>query len=160
MPDMPKLEERLREVMQAKGWDHSDVVRISGQSSSVVSQWLGASSKEIKRIARVGAAVRLAEASGYSAEWIAEGTGPRHRSAGHAAKGHSGHVAEAQAVYGETDYLDELALRLQLLPAEHREAAATNLAGWARDGGAAHWKPALRALLGQDGVSGKRAAAR
>lgn len=154
---MPNLEDRLREVMQAKGWENADVVRISGQSSSVVSQWLGGSSKEIKRIARVSAAVRLAEASGYSAEWIAEGKGPKHRTGGHPPGGLANHAAEPGPGYGVLQLLDDLERVLQQVPADQRDAVATNLAGWARDGGATHWKPALLALLALPAAARKRA---
>lgn len=154
---MPNLEARLREVMQSKGWEHADVVRISGQSSSVVSQWLGGTKKEIKRIARVSAAVRLAEASGYSAEWIAEGIGPKHRTGGTPPAGLANHAAEAGPGYGVLQLLDDLERVLQQVPAEQRDAVAINLAGWVRDGGAAHWKPALLALLALPAAARKRA---
>lgn len=73
---MRSLTERLELVMKEKAWDHADVVRISGQTSSVVSQWLGKGSKEIKSIKKMEAAMRLSEASGFCALWIAEGKGP------------------------------------------------------------------------------------
>lgn len=74
---MSTLQERLAEVMRARGWEHADLVRISGQSSSVVSQWRGKSSKIIKRIGRMDAAMRIEAASGYSALWLATGEGPK-----------------------------------------------------------------------------------
>lgn len=73
----PTLTERLRQVMDAMRWEHADVVRISGQSSSVVSQWLGKGSKTIKSINKMDAAMKLAEASGFAALWIAKGEGPQ-----------------------------------------------------------------------------------
>jgi hypothetical protein len=63
--------------MKVRGWAHADLVRITGQSSSVISQWLGRGSKEIKSIGSIPAVLRLSEASGYSAEWLAVGTGPK-----------------------------------------------------------------------------------
>lgn len=60
------------------GWEHADVMRVSGQSSSVVSQWLGKSSKIIKTIGKIEAAQRLSDASGYGATWIAKGIPPKH----------------------------------------------------------------------------------
>jgi len=158
MPAMANLEDRLREVMQAKQWEHADLVRISGQSSSVVSQWLGAGSKEIKRIARVGAAVRLAEASGYSAEWLAEGKGPRFRTAPETQEAAALTARERPASYDAERSLDMLEQQLrQLLPAD-REAVAANLAGWARDGGHGPWRAALVALLHKPKTNSKRAA--
>lgn len=70
---MQTLKERLREVMAAKGWEQSDLMRISGESSSVVSQWLGKGSKEIKSIGKMEAAERIEAASGFSSLWIAKG---------------------------------------------------------------------------------------
>ena len=75
---MQSLQERLAEVMAAMGWEHADVMRVSGQSSSVVSQWLGKSSKIIKTIGKIEAAQRLSDASGYGATWIAKGIPPKH----------------------------------------------------------------------------------
>lgn len=154
MPAMPNLEDRLREVMLANQWEHEDVVRISGQSSSVVSQWLGKGSKEIKRIARVSAAVSLAEASGYSATWIAEGTGPRRL----APSVVNLHLNEPKASYGPADLLDQLEQTLQQLPHDKREAVALLLAGWAREGGAAHYKAAVKPLLSSEVTPRKQSA--
>jgi hypothetical protein len=43
--------------------------------------------------------------------------------------------------------LNVLGLALQGMPPAAREAIATNLAGWARDGGADHWRAGLQAML-------------
>jgi transcriptional regulator with XRE-family HTH domain len=158
MLPMAKLEDRLREVMQAHGWEHADVVRISGQSSSVVSQWLGGGNKEIKRIARVGAAVRLAEASGFRAEWIAEGTGPKRSRLASIDVQHPTVAHEPMGAYTTTALLDQLEQLLQSVPHEQREAVATNLAGWAREGGQPHWRPALATLLDPSAQRSKRVA--
>lgn len=72
----PTLKERLERIMREMGWDHGDLVRESGASSSAVSQWLGHSSKIIKSIGQVEAAERLSWRTGYSALWIAKGIGP------------------------------------------------------------------------------------
>lgn len=64
--------------MEARGWQYSDLVRESGESRSVVSQWLGRGSKEIKSIGKQEAAERLERASGYAALWIAKGIGPKY----------------------------------------------------------------------------------
>lgn len=74
---MTALIDRLSEVMAAKSWEHADLVRVSGESSSVVSQWLGKGSKVIKTIGKIEAAMRIEEASGYAALWIAKGVGPK-----------------------------------------------------------------------------------
>ena len=72
---MSTLKDRLEEVMAAMSWRNKDVERISGQSSSVVSQWLGGGSKLIKSIGKMEAAEKLGAASGYSPLWIATGVG-------------------------------------------------------------------------------------
>jgi transcriptional regulator with XRE-family HTH domain len=73
----PPLKDRLREVMEAMAWTHRELMRVSGQSSSVVSQWLGSSTKEIKTIGKLEAAQAIERASGYSALWVAKGMGPK-----------------------------------------------------------------------------------
>jgi len=74
---MSSLEERLREIMAAKGWERRDLVRVTGQSSSVVSQWLGRGSKTIHTIQKIEAALALEKESGFAAAWIAKGLGPK-----------------------------------------------------------------------------------
>lgn len=74
---MSDLKTRLAEVMRAARWEYPDLVRESGESHSVVSQWLGRGSKEIKTIGKMEAAVRLERATGFSALWIAKGIGPK-----------------------------------------------------------------------------------
>lgn len=76
-PCMSTLIERLEEVMREMSWGRDDLMRVSKQSSSVVSQWLGKSSKIIKTIGKMEAAEGIAEASGYSALWIAKGIGAK-----------------------------------------------------------------------------------
>ena len=75
---MPTLQDRLQEIMDAMQWSHGDLVRVSGQSSSAVSQWRGKSSKLIKSIGNMEAAQRIEAASGYCALWVAKGKGPKH----------------------------------------------------------------------------------
>ena len=74
---MPTLTERLQEVMTEKGWSYPDLVRHSGESRSVVSQWLGKATKTIKSIGKMEAAERLEKASGFAALWIAKGIGDK-----------------------------------------------------------------------------------
>lgn len=153
---MANLEDRLQEVMASKGWEHGDVVRISGASSSVVSQWLGKGSKQIHKIQRVSAAWRLAVASGYSAEWIAEGTGPKRAPAENASV--NLHAHEPAAAYNTGDLFDQFEQLLSRAPPTQREALAVNLAGWAREGGGGPWKSVLRALASTNDASGKQPA--
>lgn len=74
---MPTLLKRLTEIMAAMGWQHADLVRISGASHSVVSQWLGNGSKPIHSIGKMQAAENIERASGYAALWVAKGLGPK-----------------------------------------------------------------------------------
>jgi hypothetical protein len=69
------------------------------------------------------------------------------------------HVNEPRPSYGSADLLDLLEQALQHLPSDKREAVALLLAGWAREGGAAHYKAAVKPLLSAETQSRKRAAA-
>jgi hypothetical protein len=129
--------------MTASGWDHAALVRISGQSSSVVSQWLGQGSKEIKTIAKIEAAVAIERASGYSAVWVATGKGPKHVDSAERLV-----AREPQKPYfSTTQVLEQVQLLLARVPADRRAAVAETLAGWAREGGAEHWRHMLETLL-------------
>lgn len=126
--------------MAAMQWDHAALVAVSGQSSSVVSQWLGKGSKEIKTIARVEAACRIQAASGFHAVWVAEGKGPKR-------------AVPPQATEGAARYLTpqtvlaHLGTLLGTLAPQMRHAFADVLASWAREGGAEDRTPALLAML-------------
>ena len=74
---MSTLIERLHEVMQTESWDHAKLMEVSGQSSSVVSQWLGKGSKVIKTIGKLEAAQGIEAASRFAALWVAKGVGPK-----------------------------------------------------------------------------------
>lgn len=123
-------------------WEHADVVRVSGQSSSVVSQWLGKGSKPIHSITKVEAAVRLADASGFSAVWIASGKGPRRRPTYYALE-----VREPSAPWSDDALLERLGLLLAQVPKERRPAAADAMRGWVLDGGADHWREMFKAAV-------------
>ena len=143
---MQSLVDRLKEVMSATGWTRADLMRISKQSSSVVSQWLGNGSKEIKTIGKLEAAVYLERASGFSCLWIAKGVGPKRVSPSPAAIRAEQSTAPYE-VATAPNALDSLESLLRAAPVAHREPIATNLAGWARDGGCGPWRDALQALL-------------
>ena len=74
---MQTLKERIEELMTAMSWSVPDVARVAQVSRSAVAQWRGQGSKQIHTIGRVDVAQRLADASGYSALWIAKGEGPK-----------------------------------------------------------------------------------
>jgi len=69
------LKARLEFVMAECRWSRADLVSASGETSSVVSQWLGHGSKPIKSIAKLEAAVGIANRSGFNPLWIARGIG-------------------------------------------------------------------------------------
>lgn len=147
---MATLTDRLTELMDAMSWEHSDVVRISQQSSSVVSQWLGKGSKQIKTIGKMEAAIYLERASGYSALWIAKGLGPKRPTSPPprpvASRPHL--VGEvAPPLYTAADVLGRMASLLASVPARNRSAVADVLRGWALDAGADDRIPALLALI-------------
>lgn len=73
---MNTLLERLEFVMKTMNWSQTDLKEKSGESSSVVSQWLGKGSKTIKSIGKLEAAERLERETGFSALWLAKGIGP------------------------------------------------------------------------------------
>ncbi len=73
------LKERLELFMREMNLGPTDLVQRSGQSRSVVSQWLGNGSKEIKSIGKMEAAEGIAEGSPFRALWLARGMGPRYR---------------------------------------------------------------------------------
>lgn len=148
---MSTLQERLEEVMAAKGWKHADLVRVSRQSSSVVSQWLGKGSKAIKTIGKLEAALYIERESGYSALWLAKEMGPKFAPRGAVS------AAEPPAQYTvPARVLEQMGHILANVPPALREAVAANLSGWARDGGADHWRIPLAALL--EPASAKHAA--
>ena len=78
---MSTLENRFREVMTTMSWSRQDLIRVTGQSSSVVSQWLGGGSKPIHSIGRIEAALAIERESGFFATWVAKGMGPKRRPA-------------------------------------------------------------------------------
>lgn len=64
--------------MSAMNWEHADLMRVSGQSSSVVSQWRGVGrGKVIQSIGKLEAAEAIERATGYSALLVAKGMGPK-----------------------------------------------------------------------------------
>lgn len=72
-----ELKDRLTLIMETCGWTQRDLVRISKQSQSTVSQWLGNSTKKIKTIRREEAVKAISDESGFSPLWIATGQGPQ-----------------------------------------------------------------------------------
>lgn len=142
---MLTLTERLQEIMAAKGWGHADLMRVSKQSSSVVSQWLGKSSKHIKTITKLDAIIGIAEASGYSMMWIAQGRGPRFPAQPGTA---TPKATESSALpYTLDTQLEQFGMLLASIPVARRQAAANALAGWATSGGADVWRDMFLAAV-------------
>ena len=145
---MATLIDRLTEVMQAMSWEHKDLVRASQQSSSVVSQWLGNGSKQIKTIGKMEAAIYLERATGFSALWIAKGMGPKRvpNPALRQAPDTRQLNEPSAPPYTVFDLLERLGMLLAAVPVSNRAAFADVLRGWALDAGAADRIPALVAL--------------
>lgn len=127
---MSTLIERLNTVMQAMGWEHADLVRVSGQSSSVVSQWLGNGSKIIKTIGKMEAAEAIAMESGFSALWIAKGIGPQ-----------LAHQAATSRTLSLPDLLDQLGQHLAQVKTIQRAELGELLKAWVQSGGKASYVP-------------------
>lgn len=128
--------------MDAMGWQQADLKRVSRQTNSVVSQWLGKGSKLIKSIGKMEAAENIEQASGYAALWIAKGVGPKRVTAGPLS------ARESPAQYmTPSQVLDQLSDILARLPADRRRAVAENLAGLAMEGGAYPWRAAVLAAI-------------
>lgn len=151
---MDSLADRLQLVMQHMNWERADLVRVSRQSSSVVSQWLGRGSKEIKTIGKLEAAIYLERASGFSSLWIAKGMGPRFAQGQHP---RSIEVNEPTPDYSDSATLERLGQLLARVPVERRQAVADALSGWAREGGADHWRSMLLAAIAPPGKPPARA---
>lgn len=145
---MSDLQTRLAEVMQAMKWEHADLVRVSKQSSSVVSQWLGKGSKTkiIKSIGKLEAAIYIERESGYSALWVAKNLGPK-KPAKEPAAALALATQPPNVLLSADRVLEEMGAMLKALPPEYRQAVANNLSGWALDGGTNHWRLALAPLL-------------
>lgn len=133
---MDSLKDRLQEMMRTMDWEHADVVRVSKQSSSVVSQWLGKSKKEIKTIGKLEAAIYLERATDYSALWLAKGMGPK-RVARAAAPSAGALIASEPAgpAYGAAQVLDQLAALLKDVPPAMLESLGDIIGPWAAAGG-------------------------
>lgn len=151
---MSDLTERLQELMRTMSWEHADLVRVSRQSSSVVSQWLGKGSKVIKTIGKLEAAIYIERESGFSALWIAKGMGPkfvdkvaRLPSASTAASPLPASEPAAPYAANPEALLLQLGMVTSQLPDDIREAFADVLSGWVRSGARTDRIRALIALL-------------
>ncbi|MDN5503243.1 MAG: peptidase S24 [Comamonas sp.] len=71
---MSTLQERIAHLMEKTGLKVSEIARITGVSSSAVTQWKDGPTQSLK----TAPATKLAEATGFSAMWIATGTGSAH----------------------------------------------------------------------------------
>lgn len=120
---MSTLEDRLREVMAAMNWTRNDLKRVSGMSSSVVSQWMGQGSKPIHTMGKIEAATAIERASGFSAAWIAKGLGPKRAPGWVATQAHEPGAPYAVRAVSPAEVVDRLAEILDTLqPAQHAAA--------------------------------------
>lgn len=145
--------------MLEHGWDHAHLMRVTGQSSSAVSQWLGKGSKEIKSIGSLEAALRLAEATGYNALWLAEGKGPPKPYVAPALPETASQPRAAEPVRSYLPVartLDDLRALLTSTAPAMRPAVAELLSAWALSGGAETLGSALCALIGPGAPSAEK----
>lgn len=158
---MTTLIDRLTEIMAAKDWTHADLVRVSGQSHSVVSQWLGHGSKIIKTIGKLDAAVRIEAESGFAALWIATGQGPKYasRPALHLVSDSSGTYTAGPAAPTVGEALTRIGVELARdLPDYARDDLADEMSKWVRRRGAEHSRQRVLQLITESagtGTSGK-----
>jgi transcriptional regulator with XRE-family HTH domain len=76
MRKMSTLAERIEEIMRSNGLSIPEVAEMCDCSYQAVKKWLTGATMSIE-----GAhLVKLAKKTGYEAEWIMMGTGPKHRS--------------------------------------------------------------------------------
>lgn len=147
----PTLKERLEEVMTAMKWGHKDVMRVSKQSSSVVSQWLGKAEKTIKTIGKLEAAIYIERESGYSALWVAKGMGPKLAAPAYERDApRSVHAIQDRppGYASPAQVLEQMGMLLAAVPTSNRPALADVLRGWALDAGADDRRHVLLALMG------------
>lgn len=153
---MTTLESRIRELKQVTGWSNVQTAKAAGVSRSAVAQWLGQSTRPTLSL-DMKPAMNLQHATGFCAEWLATGAGPK-RVAGSApvdSKANVASEARPPTLYDLPSALDVVGMALKATQPTLREAVATNLAGWAREGGADHWRRTVQQLL----TPGKRVAA-
>lgn len=67
------LSERIREAIAAAGLSQSDVARRTGNTTGAVSQWISGQTRQLK----THNALALEALTGYRAQWLATGAGPR-----------------------------------------------------------------------------------
>lgn len=71
------LKDRIEEVKQITKWNNSQIAKFVGISPAAVGQWCGQGNRTIHSIADVEVALKLEQATGLSAIWIAKGVGPK-----------------------------------------------------------------------------------
>ncbi len=71
------LKDRIKEAMESAGLKHAELARATGKTNAAVTQWLDGSTKSLK----ADTATRMEQATGYSAEWLVTGKGPKKRQA-------------------------------------------------------------------------------
>jgi transcriptional regulator with XRE-family HTH domain len=105
-----ELKDRIREAMQSAGLKPLQLANAAGVSSGAVTHWLGGATKSLK----ADTANRIAQATGYSVEWLTTGTGDKKPSA-----------APTERRTGLTPGAVELAALYDLIPVSDRVGRAT-----------------------------------
>lgn len=70
------LQERIDDLLKTTGWSATKLATVAGVSRSAVYQWQGKTSTPVQSI-KLAHALAIQDASGVSAQWIAEGIGQK-----------------------------------------------------------------------------------
>ena len=111
---MTTLSGRIREAMEGAGLKPLQLANATGKTSGAVTYWINGAAKSLK----AESAMRIQQATGYSASWLITGTGER------LAKNA---VAVARSEFSPS--ATELAMLFDLIPARDRIKRAKAFAG-------------------------------
>lgn len=130
--------DRLKEARKSKGLNQEQLAKLSGVSPATIANIEVGTRKNPRNL------LQIAKAVGRSPQWLMTGRDDE-RTPSDARPGAPPDLFSA---------LEAVGVALAAVPKSMREAVATNLAGWARDGGADHWRVTVQTLLAPQ--SGKR----
>jgi transcriptional regulator with XRE-family HTH domain len=136
-----ELWQRLRALRSRTGLSGEAFGAKLDASKAAVSQW-EASEPERRTTPDLAKVVRMKQCFGVPLDWLLDDA-----SDPDFAWWELPIPTRAAGTPGLVDTLEALGEHLSRTPPDVREAVATNLAGWARDGGKDHWRQGLQALM-------------